>query len=208
MENKNSQNKQIYYKYRSLENFKHFTDIILNNRMYAALFSAFHDIDNAEGKYYHDGKLNPKLREKLIEEKKGYGICCLAENSENEYLWENYANKHKGIAIAIRLSENCVLREINYNDSLVTLTENDQIDYDTAINILTTKQEKWVKEQEIRAIKFRDGGNYFSIEIIEVIAGKKMSDDDYDLLEKLVQKIDNKITVKKKREMGIEDINV
>ena len=48
-------NNKIFYKYRSLKDFKFFMDIIVNNRLYAAKYNELNDI--REGHYMQDGSL-------------------------------------------------------------------------------------------------------------------------------------------------------
>ncbi len=42
---------ELLYKYRSLDNFKNFVDIILKNRLYAARYKDLND--PMEGQYYY-----------------------------------------------------------------------------------------------------------------------------------------------------------
>ena len=44
---------KIYYKYRSFEEFERFLDIIVNNRLYGAVYKALND--PMEGKYNKEG---------------------------------------------------------------------------------------------------------------------------------------------------------
>lgn len=56
------------YKYRSLDNFKFFIDIILNNRLYAAKYKDLND--PMEGQYYYqNGELNKTIRDRIRKEK-------------------------------------------------------------------------------------------------------------------------------------------
>mgnify|MGYP001801434879 FL=1 len=56
---------QLLYKYRSLENFKNFVDIILKNRLYAATYKDLND--PMEGKYYYkEGRLDRYGRKKEV----------------------------------------------------------------------------------------------------------------------------------------------
>lgn len=59
---------ELLYKYRGLDNFRNFVDILLKNRLYAAKYKDLND--PMEGQYYYQtGELNRNIRDKLLEEK-------------------------------------------------------------------------------------------------------------------------------------------
>ena len=88
----------ILYKYRSLDNFKYFVDIILKNRLYAAKYRDLND--PMEGHYYYRrGELDRNLRDRLTEEKGILRICSLSRTNNNELMWSQYTNGQRVVAI-------------------------------------------------------------------------------------------------------------
>ena len=82
----------ILYKYRSLDNFKNFIDIILKNRLYAAKYKDLND--PMEGQYYYrTGELDRNIRDRLAEEKGELRLCSLSRVNNNELMWSHYTNE-------------------------------------------------------------------------------------------------------------------
>lgn len=106
---------EIFYKYRSLDNFKNFVDIILKNRLYAAKYKDMND--PMEGQYYYrTGELNRDIRNKLLEEKGELRLCSLSQVKNNQLMWSHYTNGHRGVAVGLRITDtNCTIRPIQYN---------------------------------------------------------------------------------------------
>jgi len=95
---------KILYKYKSLENFKYFVDIIHNNRLYAAVYTELND--PLEGIFlYKNGELDKAALEKLKIGKEQIRICSLSKTKRDNMMWAHYANGHKGVVLAIELDE-------------------------------------------------------------------------------------------------------
>ena len=87
------------YKYKSLkgDGFKHFVDIILNERLYA---SNFHDLrkngnDEKEGAYYFsitDEKIKDIFVKEVLGQKSRIKICCLSKDGNSDEMWKEYAD--------------------------------------------------------------------------------------------------------------------
>ena len=134
--------KNMLYKYRSLNNFKYFVDIILNNRLYA---SPYFDLnDPMEGYYlYPNGKYSDSILKKIKGEKEKIRICSLTRYENNELMWAHYADGHGGICLGFSVRDNDFFsramsvkyKSIYPHINLYTATDDDQI------NVLLTKSQ-------------------------------------------------------------------
>ena len=90
--------KTVYYKYRSLEDFKFIVDILVNERLYATLYENMNDA--MEGVYYSIGIPRSVLKD-IKEEKKQLKICSLSKKCDVPLLWAHYANGSRGICVGL-----------------------------------------------------------------------------------------------------------
>ncbi|WNH13866.1 DUF2971 domain-containing protein [Thalassobellus suaedae] len=188
---------EILYKYRSLDNFKNFVDIILKNRLFAAPYKDLND--PMEGQYYYrTGELNRNIRSKLTEEKGKLRLCSLSRVNNNELMWSHYTNGQRGVAIGLRINDDkYTVRPIVYNGlaSIQNQNYNDQ----TAIEILSHKLAVWSYEREERVF-IRDK-HFVNIQVVEIILGRSMSTPDISLIKDLVEKINPDIQIIRAQEI-------
>ncbi len=182
---------EILYKYRSLQNFKNFVDIILKNRLWASKYKDLND--PMEGQYYYqDGELNRDIRNRLLEEKGTLRLCSLSKVRDNQLMWSHYTNGQRGVAIGLRIDENLFnVRPIQY-DGIVSIRNQDFNDQ-TATEILSHKLEVWNYEQEVRV--FVRDQNFIEINIEEIITGIAMSNADFGLVKELIEKVNPNIRI-------------
>jgi len=181
----------ILYKYRSLDNFKNFIDIILKNRLYAAKYKDLND--PMEGQYYYrTGELDRNIRDRLAEEKGELRLCSLSRVNNNELMWSHYTNGQRGVAIGLRIDDTqYTVRPIQYNGlaSIRNQNFNDQ----TAIEILSHKLEVWNYEEEERI--FVQDRHFIDVQVEEIILGRAMSNSDNGLVRELIEKINPQIRI-------------
>ena len=177
----------ILYKYRDLNNFKFIVDILINNRLYAAKYSELND--PMEGIYYYNGLLTNEQRNRIFAEKGQERICSLSRVNNNFLMWSHYADGHKGIVLGIKvIDNNCVISPIQYDE----LLHINNIENQTAIDILSHKHYNWSYEQEIRVFKRRE---FVKIKIEEIIFGRRTTNENKELLTRLVQRINPGINI-------------
>jgi hypothetical protein len=183
----------ILYKYRSLENFKNFVDILLNNRLFASKYKDLND--PMEGQYYYQhGLLDKSIRDILKDEKSELRICSLSRSRNNELMWSHYADGQKGVAIGLRIDDNkYTVKPILYN-GLANL-QNQNLNEQSAIEILSHKLEVWNYEQEERA--FVRDKHFIEVKIEEIITGRTMGNSDFGMIRELVDKINPEIKIVK-----------
>lgn len=181
---------EILYKYRTTSNFKNFVDIILNNRLYASKYDTLND--PMEGHYlYNDGVLDNTILDLIYSQKQQLKVCALSKNPDNFLLWSHYADGHHGVAFGVRINDvNYSVNDIEY---LSNLTIIDRYDAMTTKTILSKKLDLWSYEEEVRA--FCETGNYIDVSIEKLIVGRKMGDQEYGFIRKLIDKINPTIEI-------------
>ena len=181
----------ILYKYRSLDNFKNFVDIILKNRLFAAKYKDLND--PMEGQYYYrNGELDRNIRDRILEDKGELRLCSLSRVNNNELMWSHYTNGQRGVAIGLRIDETrYTVRPIQYNG--IASIHNQNFNGETAIEILSHKLEVWNYEEEERV--FVRDRHFIDVQVEEIITGRAMSNSDFGLIRDLVEKIDPEIRI-------------
>lgn len=188
---------EVLYKYRGLDNFKNFVDIILKNRLYAAQYKDLND--PMEGQYYyHRGELNRTIRDKILEEKGTLRILSLSRVNNNQLMWSHYADGHKGIAIGVRIDQTEYdVQPIEY-DGIVTIRNSDY-NGQTAREILRHKLEVWSYEEEVRV--FQRNQMFIDVKIEEIILGQRVSNQNVGLIRDLLEKINPEIKIRRAEEL-------
>jgi hypothetical protein len=181
----------LLYKYRSLDNFKNFVDILLKNRLYAARYKDLND--PMEGQYYYQsGTLSQSVRNKILQEKGELRICSLSRVNNNELMWSHYTNGQRGVAIGVEIDRNKYsVRPIQYN-GIASIRQQDFSDQ-TAMEILGHKLEVWSYEQEERAF-IRDK-HFIDVKVKTIITGRAMSPQDFGFIRDLINHINPNIEI-------------
>lgn len=181
----------LLYKYRSLDNFKNFVDIIMKNRLYAAKYKDLND--PMEGQYYYQrGELSKGVRDKLLQEKGELRICSLSRVNNNELMWSHYTNGQRGVAIGVEIDRNQYsVRPIQY-DGIASIRQQD-FSEQTAMEILSHKLEVWNYEEEERAF-IRDK-HFIDVNVRTIITGRAMSTQDFGFVRELVNHINPNIEI-------------
>jgi hypothetical protein len=170
----------MLYKYRDFNNFERVLDIILNKRLYAAVYEDLND--PMEGIFKHRGLLEKTLK-KLKADKEELRICSLSKRCDNPLMWALYADGEKGIVIGIN-EEKLTSQSQGYDFSKVIYSgiKDDVTEETTAIEILSYKEKDWKFEKEFR---FFTKESYVNIEIEQIIMGSKISSKHEDLINNL-----------------------
>lgn len=199
-------NLSAYYKYRSLENFKFFMDILINNRLYAAKYTELNDI--REGFYQHDGSLEKITIQEIKNIKDDIRICSLSKTSKNQPMWAHYASNHTGVVIKLKIKiidDNIRIEPVNYGTIKTDVAYTDSFNHcSIAKEILTCKEKIWEYEEEIRVFKTVtdiDPIAFVNIEIVEIILGKRISKHDEALIRLLKEKMQLKFLIKKYKDI-------
>lgn len=183
----------MLYKYRSLSNFQHFMDIIVNKRMYAAKFTELND--PMEGVYrFNPYNCDENVITDIRDGKAAFRILSLSKSYNNILMWSHYADGHKGVVIGI--SSCPTAEEINYSEESFKITTTEGIDSEqTSKEILLTKHIAWKYEEEKRIFTSYEDC-YVDVEIKEIIIGKRTDSKTKELIKKIIPLIDNNIQIK------------
>jgi len=170
----------MIYKYRSLANFQFLTDILLNERLYAANYLDLND--PMEGHYlYPKGKLNGKMQERLNGQKMKTRICSLTASSDNLLMWSHYADGARGVLLGMDIVGDAV-EEVIYREELPVYG----LDCETAQELFTYKLSAWSYEEEYRVFT---ESSHVQIRLREIVLGPKMGRSDKALVIKLIGRL-------------------
>jgi hypothetical protein len=182
---------KILYKYRGVQNFRFFIDIIMKNRLYAAKYVDLND--PMEGQYYYNkGELDKSMLRKISSDKGELRLCSLSRKKDNELMWSHYSEGHRGVAIGLTVdSSKYDIRPIQYTG--IHYLNGGQIEQDTPREILSHKLNVWSYEEEERV--FVTDKFYVDIEVKELITGRAMSNQDYSFIKEVVEKVNPSIKI-------------
>ena len=181
----------LLFKYRGVQNFRFFTDIILRNRLYASQYVELND--PMEGQYYYNkGELDKSIQRKIKDDKGNLRLCSLSRKNDNELMWSHYAEGHRGVAIGLTVDrEKYDVRPIQYT-GLAYLTGG-QVENDTPREILSHKLNVWAYEEEERV--FVSDKFYIDIQVRQIITGRAMSNQDYSFIRDVIERINPAIEI-------------
>ena len=185
----------LLYKYRSIENFRFFADIILKQRLFAALY--FDLNDPMEGRYLYHGEqsMDRDVEQILSGKKNKVRIVSLSRVPENELMWAHYANGHRGVAVGVEVDRHLYdVRPILYDGVPAVGTAGWSM---KAEDILSHKNEIWRYEEEERMFVTR--GEFAEVRVREVICGSKMSNQDFGFVRELVERINPEIQIHRRK---------
>ena len=175
----------ILYKYRSLSNFEHVADIILNDRLYCPTYNELND--PFEGLFLQLWTLSFMVKnqtyafpKKLEETLTKTRVCSLSSSISDVRLWSYYADGHKGIALEIDFTGiESHIHEVIYSANLQRFKNS------TPHELLSHKTNHWEYEAEYRIIHDE---KYFPINkrIKTIYLGHRISDTHRDLLKKMI----------------------
>lgn len=196
---------QTYYKYRSLEDFERFLDIIVNNRLYGAVYKSLND--PMEGKFNRDG-LNKEDLDTIYKNLKVTRICSLLSKQDSQkfpddyLMWSHYANSHTGCCIELKITNQYnsgwILKEVNYTDIMPNVKGDSK---NKIYSILSVKTPLWNNEKEVRAVKiynqktFIDNSPYYHIKVQAVYLGYRINKEKALFYKKIINKINPKINI-------------
>ncbi|MUL00603.1 DUF2971 domain-containing protein [Aliivibrio fischeri] len=138
------------------------------------------------------------------------GICCLTKKPDNILMWSHYAENHTGFVVEFTIDpndqnlnmDNVEERlfgwDVIYNDTMPTVVAGTGT-FDAVKDVFLTKSPEWKYESEYRVLGMNKGPGIHKFDqttITKVIAGTKMSSDNYEELKLLVTELSEKINIK------------
>lgn len=86
---------EYLYKYRSLEDLERLFSIIIDKKLYGALFNEMND--PMEGYYKYDPQVDKSIYEAIVHGKRSRYICSLSKSGDIGLMWTHYGNQNKGV---------------------------------------------------------------------------------------------------------------
>ena len=189
----------VLYKYRSLQNFERFVDILINRRLYAAPFLRLND--PMEGRYVFRYGARSKTVIRRIRSEDNLRIVSLSRKWNSTLMWSHYADGHRGVVVGIKLSDPTHKAiPMQYVPELSRPSGDNPVE--RAIALLQQKHEFWQYEDEYRVIL--RNRKYVPIKIVEITLGLAVDELMNDLIIDLAHAIDPKIRVTRILKRGLD----
>ena len=171
----------MYFKYRSLQAFEYFVDILLYQRLYAAPYNELND--PMEGMFEYWGSYDIKqFLEAMKEEKERIRICSLSETENNALMWAYYADGHRGVVIGVDVAKEGIDR-VEYVESLDFDPYPSSTVEGVAREILLKKLHAWAHEKEVR-VQARHP--FIPVTVKRIHLGLRLSQEREALIRRLV----------------------
>ena len=209
--------KETYYKYRSMDVFERFLDIVVNNRLYGAVYSELNDpMEGMFNKYVLCSSDRIEIRKRLETTR----ICSMMIKRENQpfpnddLMWSHYANGHRGCCIEFqstgRYNNGWIPLPIKYGKVLPKV---DGTLEEKIYKVLSAKNEIWIDENEKRFVKQFDNkdvfdrlSRYFHINIQAIYFGCNAQNDKIEIIKKILNKTNPKIKLFKIQKKETKDL--
>lgn len=190
--------KEVLYKYRGLSNLKRFLEIILDKKLYGALYTELND--PMEGSFRYNYKMPHDIIEDLKDQKQKTYICSLSKRNDIGIMWTHYAEEHKGCCIEVEVTAKTWQRiEVKYQSSSIEISNTSSL-----LDILKIKSIQWNYEEEVRYIKTAKDREALSIKIKRIFLGYKITKTEFSFYKKLIQKLDPSIEVIKMEKKNLD----
>lgn len=194
---------EYLYKYRSLSNPKRFLEMLVNNKLYGALFTELND--PMEGYFAYSPNIDKGTKDRLKNARKSTYICSFSKRENIGLLWAHYADEYKGVCIKLKVKFTVWERlEVDYTET--KLRPNEKI---TNTDLFRFKSAPWSYEEEVRYVNYPKAkskrcSRYLAVDIAAIYMGYKMDDKEFDMWEKVIKKIDERIDVKKIKKKDLD----
>ena len=181
----------MFYKYRSLDDLERFLSIIIDKKLYGALYSEMND--PMEGYFTYSG--NGLFKEKIVEAKNMTYICSLSSSGNIGLMWTHYANENRGCCIEVEVtSESWKEVKVSYSPKIPEVTYSSSVE-----DILGVKSKLWSYEQEIRflspEIQKRKPHPWLKVRVRRIFLGFNVNRSLRSHLHKIINALDPKIEV-------------
>lgn len=202
MKQNEEMDQKCLYKYRSLENLDRFLDIILDKKLYGALYKEMND--PMEGYFLYDNNQDRDVIEERYKEKSKIYICSLSRKSNIGLMWSHYADQNRGCCIEVEVTSKTWERlNVKYEEKIIHIDKNSKIQ-----DILSVKGKMWENEDEVRYISPEIDNSkrrpLLAVKINKVIFGCKVGVKKYNHLKKLITALNPNIKIEK---IKVEDLD-
>ena len=190
------------YKYRSLDNLDRFLDIILDKKLYGALYNEMND--PMEGYFQYDPRVDKRTVSNILNGKGKRYICSLSKKLNIGLMWSHYADQNRGCCLEVEVTSKSWERlNVKYKDEIIHIDENSKIQ-----DILSVKAKMWEYEDEVRYISPEIANPkrrpLLAVKINKIIFGCKVGVKKYNHLKKLITALNPNIKIEK---IKVEDLD-
>jgi len=202
MDNVDKNELELLYKYRSLENLERFLDIIIDRKLYGALYKEMND--PMEGYFQYSPVINKALVRSILDGKNRRYICSLSKKSNIGLMWTHYANENKGCCLEVKITSKIWERlDVDYQDKIPTLNA-----HTTIQDVLKVKALMWKYEDEVRylspPILDTKKRPKLSVKICKIIFGYKIETQKYNHLKKVLKALNPDIEIEKMKKENLD----
>ena len=198
------------YKFRGPGQIQFALDIIFNQRLFCANWTALND--PMEGAFQPRSILaanggRRKQVEQIIEEKMKLRVCSLAKDFRSHLLWAHYAEGFSGLAIEVELpSHTDEITPVDYREAHAWTTSLEVISPPQAAReILSSKFKEWTYEGEVRVLQ---QGEWYELSkpVKRIICGHRMAPSLYQALEIICERQEIEILRTHITEKGVRSL--
>ena len=191
-----------YYKYRSLENLERFLSIIIDHKLYGALYSEMND--PMEGYYQYNPTFDHTIIDNIVSGKQKTYICALSRSGNIGLMWTHYADENRGCCLEVEVTSKTWRKiDVDYSEYMPELTLRTTVD-----DILRVKAKMWEYEQEIRYLspntpKGKDRPQ-LTVKMKRILVGCNVDRTRYTHLCKIIKALDKDIEVYKMKKSDLD----
>lgn len=191
-----------YYKYRSLENLERFLSIIIDHKLYGALYSEMND--PMEGYYQYNPTFDHTIIDYIVSGKQKTYICSLSLSGNIGLMWTHYADENRGCCLEVEVTSKTWRKiDVDYSEHMLDLTLGTKVD-----DILRVKAKMWEYEQEVRYLspntpKGKDRPQ-LTVKIKRILVGCNVDRTRYTHLCKIINAIDKDIEIYKMKKSDLD----
>ena len=175
----------ILYKYRSLENFQRFMEILIDQQIWADVFTKMNDPN--EGYYLAEWDKESPIANIILKNKQELRFCCFSKCQNIGLQWSLYADGLKGVVVGVEVPAKYEIKKIDYKDKHPTI-EDCRDPYEAAKKILQYKLSAWAREKEVRVFA-PPSEKYIDIVVRKIILGSRTPEDEKSLIKDMVDLI-------------------
>lgn len=198
--------KQVYYKFMSLDKLERFLDYLAHSYLYGAKYKELND--PFEGRF-KSNNLAKSIKGTIYEKLYRTRICSMFKRREGQsfpddfLMWSHYANSHKGCCLEFTLTNRYntewEIKDIVYNTQMPDAPN----DSDESIyTILSHKTPVWEMENEVRAIRIYKKGkennsHYYHIKLKAIYFGLSTESKNTNILVRIIEALHPEVFVYK-----------
>lgn len=190
---------ELLYKYRSLSKIERILEIIIDRKLYGALYTEMND--PMEGYFQYSPDVDRNLVSNIMDSKNKRYICSLSRKSNIGLMWTHYADENKGCCIEVEVTSTSWKRlEVIYSNKIPTLNASTTLE-----DILKVKAPVWHYEEEIRYLSGENSSKrMLAIRINRIIFGYKIKAKYFNRIKIVILALNPNIIVEKMRKEDLD----